>query len=38
MEQQKTNDGLSLDDWFSWFNDYNLSKPMAIIHFTNFRY
>lgn len=32
------NDGLSLEDWASWFKDYDLSKPMAIIHFTNFRY
>jgi hypothetical protein len=32
------NDGLSLKDWREWFKDYNHSKPMAIIHFTNFRY
>lgn len=32
------NDGLSLDDWLSWFRNYDLSKPMAIIHFTKFRY
>lgn len=32
------NDGLSLTDWESWFKDYDLTKPMAIIHFTNFRY
>lgn len=32
------NDGLSFDDWFFWFNGYDLSKPLAIIHFTNFRY
>lgn len=32
------NDGLSLDDWISWFRNYDLSKPMAIIHFTKFRY
>lgn len=32
------NDGLSLDDWKEWFKDYDLSKPMAIIHFTKFRY
>ena len=29
------NDGLSLSDWFK---DYDLSQPMAIIHFTPFRY
>lgn len=32
------NDGLSLDDWRSWFKDYDISKPLAIIHFTSFRY
>lgn len=32
------NDGLSLDDWREWFKDYDLSQPMAIIHFTPFRY
>ena len=32
------NDGLSLEDWLSWFKNYDLSKPLAIIHFTNFRY
>ena len=33
-----TNDGLSLSDWREWLKDYNLSQPMAIIHFTPFRY
>lgn len=32
------NDGLSLDDFESWFKGYDLSEPMAIIHFTKFRY
>lgn len=32
------NDGLSLKDWKDWFCDYDLLKPMAIIHFTKFRY
>lgn len=32
------NDGLSLDDFKEWFKKYDLSKPMAIIHFTKFRY
>lgn len=32
------NDGLTHDDWLDWFKSYDLSKPMAIIHFTNFRY
>ena len=32
------NDGLSLDDWLAWFKDYDRAKPLAIIHFTSFRY
>ena len=32
------NDGLSLEDFKEWFRGYDLSNPMAIIHFTNFRY
>lgn len=32
------NDGLSLNDWQDWFRNYDLSKPLAIIHFTKFRY
>ena len=32
------NDGLSLGDWKEWFKGYDLSKPLAIIHFTKFRY
>lgn len=32
------NDGLSVDDWEAWFRNYDLSKPLAIIHFTKFRY
>ena len=32
------NDGLSLADWCDWFRLYDLSKPLAIIHFTKFRY
>lgn len=32
------NDGLLLDDWKEWFKGYNFSKPLAIIHFTKFRY
>lgn len=31
-------DGLSREDWIDWFKHYDLSKPMAIIHFTKFRY
>lgn len=32
------NDGLSLTDWCSWFHSYDLTTPLAIIHFTKFRY
>ena len=32
------NDGLSLTDFMAWFKGYDLSKPIAIIHFTKFRY
>lgn len=32
------NDGLSLEDFKAWFKGYDLSEPMAIIHFTSFRY
>ena len=31
-------DGLHPADWLDWFSAYDLSKPMAIIHFTEFRY
>lgn len=32
------NDGLSLEDFTAWFKGYDLNQPMAIIHFTKFRY
>lgn len=32
------NDGLSTGDFKAWFKGYDLSKPMAIIQFTPFRY
>jgi hypothetical protein len=32
------NDGLSFDDFKEWFKGYDLNEPMAIIHFTDFRY
>lgn len=38
IEQIAKNDGLSLSDFKVWFKNYDLSKPMAIIHFTPFRY
>lgn len=38
LEGLANNDGLSLADWREWFISYDLSKPMAIIHFTKYRY
>ncbi len=32
------NDSLSLSDFKDWFKDYDLTKPLAIIHFTKSRY
>jgi hypothetical protein len=32
------NDGLSVKEFKSWFKGYDLSKPLAIIQFTKFRY
>lgn len=32
------NDGLSFEDRENWFKNYDLAQPMAIIHFTKFRY
>jgi hypothetical protein len=38
MEDFSKNDGLSLDDFLEWFKNYDFSKSMAIIQFTDFRY
>jgi hypothetical protein len=38
LEDIAENDGLDIFSWLDWFKDYDLSKPMAIIHFTKFRY
>lgn len=38
LSELSKNDGLSLDDFKAWFKGYDLSNPMAIIHFTNFKY
>lgn len=32
------NDGLNSTYWLYWFRNYDLTKPLAIIHFTSFRY
>lgn len=31
-------DGLSFEDWQLWFQNYDISQPMAVIHFTSLRY
>lgn len=36
--QLPNNDGLTVSDWEEWFRRYDLTQPMAIIHFTKFRY
>lgn len=38
MDRLANNDGLSVEDWKEWFMAYDLSHPLAIIHFTPFRY
>ena len=37
-EELAPNDGLTLEDFREWFKDCDPAKPMAIIHFTKFRY
>ena len=37
-ESLAKNDGLSFESWKYWFKSCDLSKPLAIIHFTKFRY
>jgi len=37
LEELANNDGLSLNEWKGWF-DNHAQWPMAIIHFTDFRY
>lgn len=38
LETLANNDGLSLEDWKAWFKGAKFDKPLAIIHFTGFRY
>lgn len=33
-----TNDGLTREQWLYWFAGYDTKEPLAIIHFTPFRY
>lgn len=32
------NDGLQKDDFNNWFKHHNILQPLAVIHFTKFRY
>ncbi len=38
VETLAHNDGLSFEDWRDWFSGYDLTEPLAVIHFTKFRY
>ena len=38
LRDLSNNDGLSFSDWYHWFRLADVIKPMAIIHFTKFRY
>ena len=38
FDKLAANDGLLTEDWYRWFKRYDLPKPMAVIHFTSFRY
>lgn len=38
IDQLAKNDGLSIDDFKEWFSTYDMSKVMAIIYFTKYRY
>ena len=37
LQELANNDGLSLNEWKGWFKN-NTKFPLAIIHFTDFRY
>lgn len=38
IDDLSKNDGLEISDFKDWFKNYDLTKPMAIIQFTDFRY
>lgn len=38
LDKLSKNDGLSPEDFKEWFKGYDLTEPLAIIHFTKFRY
>ena len=37
-EKLAANDGLSFADWLSWFQNYDICKPLVVLQFTSFRY
>lgn len=38
LTELSKNDGLEFNDFLSWFENYDLTEPLALIHFTKFRY
>lgn len=38
IDRLAKNDGLSVQDFKDWFAKYKLDQPLAVIHFTKFRY
>ena len=38
IDELARNDGLALQDFKDWFKGADLTEPLAIIHFTSFRY
>jgi hypothetical protein len=38
LNEVALNDGLDYKDFYDWFDGYDFTEPMAIIHFTPFRY
>ena len=38
VDKLANNDGLSLNDWLAWMKDEDLTQPMAVVQFTQFRY
>lgn len=38
IKKLSENDGLEFVDFLNWFEKYDISQPLAIIHFTSFRY
>jgi hypothetical protein len=38
IEEFANNDGLSYEDFCEWLKNYDISKPLAVIHFTKYQY